>query len=164
MVSGLTSESVVSIADVFRAEPAVLAAWLYGSVAGGHANRFSDVDFAVLLRADSPQGLDRFVLLDRITRALADVLAVSERDVDVTALNEQGLVFQYEVLRSGRLIYEADRTARELFAWDVVCRFLDFQPTLAIHDRARFGVRGSAPAARPGLAGVPGDKGDWDKA
>jgi predicted nucleotidyltransferase len=164
MVSGLTSESVVSIADVFRAEPAVRAAWLFGSVAGGHANRFSDVDFAVLLGADSPQGLDRFVLLDRVTRALADVLAVSERDVDVTALNEQGLVFQYEVLRSGRLIYEADRNARELFAWGVVCRYLDFQPTLAIYDRARFGVRGSAAAAGPSLAGVPGDKADWDKA
>jgi predicted nucleotidyltransferase len=125
-----------ALIEVFQSEPAVLAAWLFGSVASGRATPFSDVDFAVLLSPDAPTGLDRFVLLDRLARKLADVLGVSERAVDVAALNGQGIVFQYQVIRSGRLLHEANHKARVLFVWGVLRRYLDFRPTLAIFDRA----------------------------
>ena len=131
------SDHIPGLIKVFQSEPAVLAAWLFGSVARGRATPLSDVDFAVLLRADAPTGLDRFVLLDRLACSLADVLGVNERDVDVAALNEQGVVFQHQVLHSGQLLYEADPRARMLFVWEVLQQYLDFQPTLAIYDRAR---------------------------
>jgi predicted nucleotidyltransferase len=129
-------DNLPALAEAFQSEPAVLAAWLFGSVANGRATPFSDVDFAVLLASDTPKGLDRFVLLDRLARKLADVLGVSEQKVDVAALNGQGIVFQYQALRSGRLLYEADPKARALFVWSVLRRYLDFRPTLAIYDLA----------------------------
>jgi predicted nucleotidyltransferase len=136
MQATLKSDHLPALVEVFRSEPAVVAAWLFGSVARGRATLFSDVDFAVLLAPHAPKGLDRFVLLDRLARKLADVLGVSEQAVDVAALNGQGIVFQYQVLRSGRLLYDADPKARALFVWSVLRRYLDFQPTLAIFDRA----------------------------
>ena len=129
-------DNIPALAEVFQSEPAIAAAWLFGSVASGRATPFSDVDFAVLLGRGAPEGLDCFVLLDRLARKLADVLRISERDVDVAALNGQGVVFQYQVIRSGRLLYEADPKARALFVWSVLRRYLDFRPTLAIFDRA----------------------------
>jgi predicted nucleotidyltransferase len=162
MLAKLTPEQLAACAEVFRSEPEVLAAWLFGSVAKGRANPFSDIDFAVLLRPNAPKGLDRFVLLDRLAQALANVLAVSEHDVDVTALNEHGVLFEYEVLRSGQMLHEADRQARELFAWGVVCRYLDFRPTLDIFDRASGRLRGRAPA-HAGKTAVQssGEKSGW---
>jgi predicted nucleotidyltransferase len=136
MPANVSADVLSGAADVFRSEPAVVAAWLFGSVARGRATAFSDVDFAVLLRSDAPQGLDRFVLLDRLACRIADVLGVSEREVDMVALNEQGTVFQYDVLRGGRLLYDADAKARVLFVWGVLRRYLDFRPTLDIFDRA----------------------------
>jgi uncharacterized protein len=135
----MTSDQIASVARVFRSEPVVLAAWFFGSAARGRSTPFSDLDFAVLLEADSPRGLDRFALLDRLARGVASALSVSEDKIDVAALNEQGTVFQYQVIRTGQLISEANRKARELFVWDVLCRYLDFRPTLDIYDRARFG-------------------------
>jgi uncharacterized protein len=145
-----------ALPQVFESEPAVVAAWLFGSVASGRATPFSDVDFAVLLTPDAPTGLDRFVLLDRLARKLADVLGGSERTVDVAVLNGQGVVFQYQVIRCGRLLYEADHKARVLFVWGVLRRYLDFRPTLEIFDRASGRQRPRiAGAHKPAPDGVP---------
>jgi hypothetical protein len=71
---------------VFRAEPTVLAAWIFDSVAAGRASPLSDVDFAVLLRPDNPRGLDRLVLLDRRCGGPQQVTQIGLRlPVDVSA-------------------------------------------------------------------------------
>ena len=142
----LTPEQIAAVAGVFRSEPTVLVAWFFGSAARGRSTPFSDLDFAVLLKADARQGLDRFALLDRLARGVASVLGVSEDKVDVAAVNEQGVVFQYQVIRTGQLMCEASPKIRELFVWDVLQRYLDFRPTLAIYDRARFRI-GPSPRA-----------------
>src|SRR5262249_46281112 len=130
MLKSLSAEHLSAITRVFGSESVVLAAWLFGSVARGRATPSSDVDFAVLLRREAPTGLDRLVLLDRLARALGDVLGVPDQQVDVVSLNEQGVLFQHNVLRTGRLIYEADTKARVLFVTSVIRRYLDFRPTV----------------------------------
>jgi len=138
-----------TLARVFQSEPEVLAAWIFGSVAQDRAHSFSDVDFAVLLSPDAPTRLDRFVLLDRLARKLGTVLGLSDQQVDVAALNDTGVVFQHQVLRTGKLIFERDRKACELFTWSVLRRYLDFRPTLDIFDWA------SGRAPRPARTAAP---------
>ena len=62
-------------------------------------------------------------------------------EVDLITLNRQRLPLQYTVLRTGRLIYEADLKYRIRFAQKVVQDYLDFQPTLKLigqfHTRGR---------------------------
>lgn len=132
-----------ALREVFAAEPEVLAAWLFGSVARDRATPESDVDFAVLLRDHAPQGLERLALLDAIAERLARLLGTSERRIDVVAIDEQGPVFQHGVLASGHLVYERDPRQRLLFACSVTRRYLDFKPTLDIFDRAKY--RGPRP-------------------
>ena len=130
-----------ALAAAFAAEPAVLAGWLFGSVARGRAGVLSDVDFAVLLRGDAPRGMDRLVLLDRIAERAGRILGLPGEQVDVVALEDQPTTFQHSVLRTGKLLYERDPAARRLFAWQAILRYLDFKPTLDIYDRARYGTR-----------------------
>lgn len=141
VVAAVVERELPGLAGAFADEPAVVAAWLFGSVAAGRAAPWSDVDFAVLLNQDAPRGLDRLVLLDAIAQRLARILDLPESDVDVVALDEQGPVFQHTVLRTGRLVYERDPKVRIRFYCSVVRRYFDFKPTLDIFDRAKYGRR-----------------------
>jgi predicted nucleotidyltransferase len=125
------------IMSVFAREPDVVAAYLFGSVCKDRATPFSDVDFAVLLRAGAATGLELFALLDRLACALAEVLGLPDQAIDIVPLNSAGLVFQHFVVGCGRVVYDAHPKTRRLFEWRVVCRFLDYKPTLDIYDRAR---------------------------
>ena len=151
MIAPIELDRISCLSEIFQSEPDVLAAWLFGSVAKGRATPLSDVAFAILLRNDAPAGLDRLVLLDRLARRLAKALGMSEREVDVEPLNDQAIVFQYDVIRTGQLIYERDPKACRLFAWRVVTRYLDFRPTLEIFDLAS--KRKRAPAATSEIRG-----------
>jgi hypothetical protein len=66
-------------------------------------------------------------------------LRVSE--IDLITLNSQRLLLQYGILRTGRLIYEADPKYRVRFTQKVIQAYLDFQPTLELigqfHTRGR---------------------------
>ena len=128
-----------ALAAAFAEEPAVLAAWLFGSVARERAGPLSDIDFAVLLRSDAPGGIDRLMLLDRIAERVGRVLDLPAERVDVVPLGDQVTTFQHSVLATGRLVYERDPVARRHFAWQAIMRYLDFKPMLDIYDRARYG-------------------------
>jgi predicted nucleotidyltransferase len=100
----------------------------------------SDLDIAILVhdkRAPSDLDLLRIELL--LAYELQKQLTVSE--VDLITLNRQRLPLQYAVLRTGRLIYEADPKYRIRFIQKVVQSYLDFQPTLELmgqfHTRGR---------------------------
>jgi hypothetical protein len=50
-------------------------------------------------------------------------------EVDLLTLNYQRLSLQQAILRTGRLIYEADAKYRAQFMQKVIQAYLDFQPT-----------------------------------
>ena len=87
--------------------PDVRAVYLYGSRAGGYARDGSDVDVAVL----PAEPLTPDVRWDLAAR-LADVLRA---DVDLLDLRTSTAVMRYEVITTGRLIYEADAAERQRF-------------------------------------------------
>jgi predicted nucleotidyltransferase len=128
------------IAPLFRVYPFIAAAYQFGSTARGQEGPLSDLDIAILVddkRAPSDLDLLRIELL--LAYELQKQLTVSE--VDLITLNRQRLPLQYAVLRTGRLIYEADPKYRIRFIQKVVQSYLDFQPTLELmgqfHTRGR---------------------------
>lgn len=124
------------IASLFRVYPFITAAYQFGSTARGQEGPLSDLDIAILV--DDKQALSDLELL-RIELLLAyelqRQLAVSE--VDLITLNRQRLSLQYAVLRTGKLIYEADPQYRISFAQKVIQAYLDFQPTLELMGQFR---------------------------
>lgn len=123
----------VKLNPLFTQRPYVAAAYLFGSSAGGKAGSLSDIDIAILLGKDAPQGielLEEQALLEYQIQAL-----LKYPRVDVIALNRQGLIFQHNVLRTGRLIYDNDPQFRKKFEWNVILRYCDFEPTLGLIEK-----------------------------
>ena len=88
-------------------QPDIVAAYLFGSMAQGRATPHSDVDLAVLLNLeDNMERFHRRLALMRTFDRFAD------REVDVIVLNDAPPLLCHQVLKTGRLLYEADRAAR----------------------------------------------------
>jgi predicted nucleotidyltransferase len=80
--------------------------WLFGSHARGTATSASDLDLAVL--CEPALELDRFRLMDSLGRALS-------RDVDVIDLVTAAPSLTWEVLTTGRVVFEGDAIRVEQF-------------------------------------------------
>lgn len=84
-----------------------IAVYLFGSMATGSARADSDVDLA-FLPAESVKPLDCF----NAAQELAELLG---REVDLVDLSQASTVLAKEVLRTGCLLAESDRSVRQEF-------------------------------------------------
>lgn len=84
----------------------VAGVWLFGSVLRGEDHRESDIDLAVLCQP--PLAIDRTVAMDQVGRAV-------ERDVDVIDLATAPPALAWEILTTGRLVFEPDELEVERF-------------------------------------------------
>jgi predicted nucleotidyltransferase len=95
------------IAAVCVKEPAIIAAYLFGSHAKGRQKQSSDLDIALLLKKEE----EVFSLLKFITA----IERQSGYQVDVVILNNAGEVLKHEVRRDGILIFERSGRYRKQF-------------------------------------------------
>ena len=128
------------VAHLFRAYPFVVAAYQFGSTVRGQESPLSDLDISILVddkRAPSALDLLRIELI--LAHELQTYLGVPE--IDLITLNRQKPPLQHGILRTGRLIYDADPKYRIRFTRKVIEAYLDFQPTLMLigqyHTRGR---------------------------
>lgn len=122
--------------DVFKDYPYIASAYLFGSRASERAGHMSDVDIAILLKDNAPKGRELIHEEDYLAYKIAKTLGA--KDVDLIDLNKQGLIFQHNVLRTGRLIYDADPKHRIRFEMSVIIKFCDFEPTLRFIEKFHF--------------------------
>ncbi len=90
----------------------IVAAYVFGSTATGKERRSSDIDVAIMVRG-SMNGFARVEL----ETALSNLLG---KDVDLVIFDRATPLLQHQILKYGRLIYEAD--ARERVRQEVVSR------------------------------------------
>ena len=117
----------------FAAREGVLLAYLYGSHARGTAGPLSDVDVAFLLEG-KPSTRERFDARLEVTGALMDILR--RDDVDVLVLNEAPPALAFRVIRDGVLLHARSKAVRAEYVASVTIEYLDFQPCLALYERA----------------------------
>lgn len=100
-----------------------VAIYLFGSQASGASRPDSDLDLALLQIPGAPalSGPERLELIDELER-------LAGRQVDLVVLNRVPLPLQFEVIHTGKLLYESDPEART-DAEDLIVRdYLDLQP------------------------------------
>jgi predicted nucleotidyltransferase len=113
--------------------PEVAAAWIFGSVARGEAREDSDLDVAIALRRDvsnATRGRLLGLVASRLERAARG------RIIDLVVLEDQGPIFQHQVLAEGVLVYDADPERRVDVESTAHVRYLDFRPTYDIAAKA----------------------------
>jgi len=116
---------VEGLARYFAAQPDVVVAYLFGSVAKGTARPQSDVDIAVLFDAR----LEVFARVERemeIARHLPKELATGE--IDLRSLHDASPVFLAQVLDAGKLVYARSEPERIAFEVRAMSAYLDTQP------------------------------------
>ena len=117
---------------IFKDYPYVAAAYLFGSYAKGKKGAMSDIDIAVLLKEPYPKGRDLMHTMNYLAYRVEKALQAKE--VDLIELNSQGLIFVHNVLKTGKLIYDADPEFRIRFVARVISYYCDFEPTLRFMD------------------------------
>jgi predicted nucleotidyltransferase len=103
----------------------LVAAYLFGSVARGTARDTSDVDVGVLFERKPPSTLD-----SPIFRLEADLERLLKRRVQVVALNTASAMLVHRVLRDGKVLLDANRSARIRFEVARQNEYFDLQPIL----------------------------------
>lgn len=99
----------------------VVAVYLFGSVAEGQAHAQSDIDIAVLYTPE-PSRTRLFQLNLEIGSRLEDAL---RGPIDVVNLNNAPPLLAFQVLQTGQLILEHNRTQRCIFQMHAMNRYYD---------------------------------------
>jgi len=110
-----------------RRYPEISAAYLFGSTATQRSGPLSDVDLALLLVPDTSQSRTLSLICD----VASDVQECFQKEADVKILNRlrlSDLPFLYEILSTGKLIYERDSQHHRSFVAGAIMAYLDFQP------------------------------------
>ena len=118
---------IKKLKDLFKDYPYIASAYLFGSYVSGRISPMSDVDIAVLLKEPFPKGRYLIHQMDYLAVKIEEVL---KKEVDTVEMNRQGLIFQYNVLRTGKLIYDADPSFRVNYVSRLISAYCDFEPTL----------------------------------
>lgn len=115
-----------SVEQALKAQPAVAAAWIFGSVARGEARDDSDLDVAVLL--GDPQA-NELTLRRELMALAAQIEKAAGRPVDLVVLGLHDPILAHRVLSDGQLIYDADSERRIEFTSDALARYFDWAPS-----------------------------------
>lgn len=118
--------------DIFKDYPYIASAYLFGSQVSGRIGPMSDVDIAVLLKKPYPEGRYLIHQMDYLSFRIEELL---KKEVDVVEMNKQGLIFQYNILRTGKLIYDADPSFRVNYVSLLISAYCDFEPTVSFIKR-----------------------------
>jgi predicted nucleotidyltransferase len=118
---GLSEALARMVAVLRRYQPVVI--YLFGSRAAGTARPESDVDLAFLLSVGTPPltGPERIELVEELEE-------VSGRQVDLVLLNRSPLPLQFDVVRTGKVLWESDVEARTDWEDLIVRDYLDLEP------------------------------------
>ncbi len=113
-----------AVADALASEPAVLDAYVFGSVARGEARPGSDLDVAVFLDPEVTPPVPWGWAASITTRLQA---ALGRNDIDVAVLNRATPLLYHRVLRDGILMVSRNKVATSERALQARSRWLDWR-------------------------------------
>ncbi len=96
------------VSSVCSHQPAVAAAYVFGSAAKGRTGKHSDIDVAVLLDETYSKSFSLLSLMTDLEESL-------KCRTDVIVLNHAGELLKYHVRRDGKLVFERSSRFRKDF-------------------------------------------------
>jgi uncharacterized protein len=128
-------EKILGIAPELFVDTPVQFAYLYGSVAKGIENPFSDLDLAIYV-----EGLARKASLDlELSLSLAmDKLLDNVIESEIRIINFLPLIIQGDIVTTGSLIFSQNEAKRIDFETRLRIAYFDFLPVIRNYERVYF--------------------------
>lgn len=107
----LKTDDIERIKQFCSKYPEIAAAYVFGSAATGKDRRKSDVDLAIMVK-------HQITAMARVEMETA-LSGILHQDVDLVTFDLGSPLLQHQILKYGRLVYEADpneRVRQEVFA------------------------------------------------
>jgi len=112
-----------------QGETSIVSVFLFGSILKGNAGKKSDIDLAFLLDEKAYKS-DAIIAMSPAHLIAAKVGSQLDREADVTILNSASLEIAYEVVTSGKCIFEIDPDLRMEYEIKIKGMYFDFRPFL----------------------------------
>lgn len=122
---------VSRVRDALLPAPPLRVAWIYGSVLT--RDDFRDIDVALLLDPKVPEN-EAISFASEVANMIETAIGF-RHECDVRVINREPVWFQYEVIRSGVLLFVRDEQDRLDFETGVMVEYLDMKYTYDLFDR-----------------------------
>ncbi len=122
------------IQEFFQNRQEIILVYLFGSVLNEVNCR--DIDIGVVIDTNNLKG--EFQKLEyelAIARELESFLGPPYSEIDLKILNSSPLYFQYEVIKSGEIIFCKNEKERVTYEAQLQIEYLDLIPLLAVHEK-----------------------------
>jgi len=107
----------------------IVAVYLFGSCLSGGGSESSDIDLAFLLEEEFYRS-DPVVAMSPAYLIAAQIGKKFDKETDVTILNSSSLEIAYEVVTSGKCLFEIDPEMRVEYELKIKGMYFDFRPFL----------------------------------
>ena len=118
-------------AAYFAEQQDIILVYLFGSMARGQADRFSDIDIAVLL--DDKSSVEQF--LARQLEIMGEMEKAARGEVQIVLLNQATPLLAFQVVRDGKLLHQRSRAERIAFEVGAMRQYADIKPMLDFFNR-----------------------------
>lgn len=123
------------IQEFFQNRQEIILVYLFGSVLNEVNCR--DIDIGVVIDTKNLAGEFQKLKYElAISRELESFLGPPYQEIDLKVLNSAPLYFQYEVIKSGEIIFSKSEKERVIYEAQLQIEYLDFIPLLAVHEKA----------------------------
>lgn len=117
-------KDVKHIIQYFKGMDEVSALYIFGSFAKSKKTGESDIDIAVIVDESKLKKRD-FELLKKKYYAASPTFSM--RSVDIVILNTAPPFLKYQVLKTGRVLFDRNRKLRVRFTTNTIIEYLDFK-------------------------------------
>ncbi len=128
IVSNINTLLRKQIAEM-RGETSIVSVYLFGSLLKDNAGKTSDIDLAFLLD-EKVYKSDPIITMSPAHLIAAKVGMQFDMESDVTILNSASLEIAYEVITSGKCVYESELDLRLEYEIKIKGMYFDFKPFL----------------------------------
>jgi predicted nucleotidyltransferase len=113
----------IRIKKIFSDENDISLAYIFGSQLKGKTSPLSDYDFAVFL-SRKPSFQFKYRLKNRLVNIL------NTEQVDLVILNDAPIELKYNVIATGKIIYQKSTSIKIEFEADTLSKYFDYLPVL----------------------------------
>ncbi|HER24818.1 MAG TPA: nucleotidyltransferase domain-containing protein [Candidatus Atribacteria bacterium] len=115
--------NVINIKKIFSDENDILLAYIFGSQLKSKISPLSDYDFAVFL-SQEPSFQFKYKLKNKLVNFL------NTGQVDLVILNNAPIELKYNIIATGKNIFQKNSTIRTEFEADTLSKYFDYLPIL----------------------------------